>query len=1219
MNRIEQLKQACTERIVVLDGAMGTTIQQYPLEENDFRGKEFRDHPCDLKGFNDLLCITRPDIILDIHRRYAEAGADIFETNSFNGTSIAAADYQMEEQVYRMNFESARLARVVADECEADDGRVRWVAGAMGPTNRTGSISPDVENPAYRNVTFDELVEAYHEAARGLLDGGSDFLLVETIFDVLNAKAAIFAIKKLEQEKGEEIPVMISGTITDASGRTLSGQTTSAFWNSMRHGEPFAIGLNCALGADQLRQYVSELSHRSEIFVLAYPNAGLPNEFGEYDDSPELLAEHIREWADSGIVNIVGGCCGSMPPHIKAIVDAVRGIKPREVRGYPKRLRLSGLEPLEIGEGIRSNFVNVGERCNVTGSSRFRKLIEQDDFETALQVARRQVRNGAQILDINMDEGMLDSEKSMEIFLNLMASEPDISAVPFMIDSSKWSVIEKGLQVVQSKGIVNSISMKEGEEEFLRQARLVRQYGFAVIVMAFDEKGQADTFERKIEICERAYRILVDKVGFPPEDIIFDPNIFAVATGIEEHNNYAVDFIDSVRWIKNNLPYAKISGGVSNLSFSFRGNNGIREAMHSVFLYHAIQAGMDMGIVHAGQLTVYSDIPTNLRERVEDVVLNRRPDATERLLEIADSVQGKKKSQTQDLEWRKEPVTERLAHALVHGIDRYIEEDTEESRQSKEKSLEVIEGPLMAGMDRVGDLFGSGKMFLPQVVKSARVMKKAVAYLQPFIEAEKDDSEEMASAGKIVLATVKGDVHDIGKNIVGVVLQCNNYEVIDLGVMVSLKTIIDTAKKENADIIGLSGLITPSLEEMVYVAQEMERQGLNIPLLIGGATTSKVHTAVKIEPTYSGPVIYVIDASRAASVVGQLLGDDKNVYVQSISDEYQTVRVKRAKGVKKRAKVSLEKARDKRLKIDFVSEAPVTPRQTGTWTLREYDLQKLISTIDWSPFFRSWDLAGSYPRILEDNVVGEQAKKLFADAQEMLDKIVKENWLEARARFGIFSANQDGDDIVVFDSEGKEQTRFETIRQQNLKRSGNLALSDYLAPSGQDDWLGGFCVSVGFGVIERAQAFVDEHDDYSAIMLKALADRLAESFAEHLHERIRKEFWGYATNETLDNEALISEQYQGIRPAPGYPACPDHSQKEKLFALLQVQDEIGVELTESMAMMPAASVSGWYFAHPQAKYFGVGKITMEQVKDYAQRRDWPVEQAKRWLVSNLED
>ena len=1218
MNRIEKLQETCTERIVVLDGAMGTTIQQYSLEEKDFRGIEFQNHSCDLKGFNDLLCLTQPDIIADIHRKYALAGADILETNSFNGTSIAAADYAMEAQVYRMNFESARLARMVAEEFEAKDDQMRWVAGAIGPTNRTASISPDVENPAYRNVSFQELVDAYYEAGKGLLAGGADFLLVETIFDVLNAKAALFSIKKLEEDLGIEIPLMISGTITDASGRTLSGQTTSAFWSSMRHGEPFAVGLNCALGADQLRQYVAELSNKSNVFVLAYPNAGLPNEFGEYDDSPELLAEHITEWAKSGIVNIVGGCCGTMPEHIKAIADGVRGIKPRMVKEYPQRLRLSGLEPLEIGEGVQSNFINVGERCNVTGSSRFRKLIEDGDFETALQVARGQVRNGAQILDINMDEGMLDSEKSMEIFLNLMATEPDISAVPFMIDSSKWSVIEAGLKVVQSKGIVNSISLKEGKEVFVHQARLVRQYGFAVIVMAFDEKGQADTFERKTQICKRAYDILVDEVGFPAEDIIFDPNIFAVATGIEEHNNYAVDFLEAIVWIKANLPYAKISGGVSNLSFSFRGNQGIREMMHSVFLYHAVQAGMDMGIVHAGQLTVYSEIPAAMRERVEDVVLNRRPDATERLLEVASSAEGSKRKQTEDLEWRKESVVERLAHALVHGIDRYIVEDTEEARLSVAKSLEVIEGPLMAGMDRVGDLFGSGKMFLPQVVKSARVMKKAVAYLQPFIEEEKD-AGKASNAGTIVLATVKGDVHDIGKNIVGVVLQCNNYKVIDLGVMVSLQTIIDTAKKERADVIGLSGLITPSLEEMVYVAAEMERQGLNIPLLIGGATTSKIHTAVKIDPAYSKAVIYVIDASRAASVVGQLLGVGKEDYVSSISQEYQTARERRAANSSKRKKASLSDARRKCLKIDFSSQPPVKPKQTGIWTLKAYDLQHLIATIDWSPFFRSWDMAGSYPKILKDKVVGEQAQILFDDAQEMLRKIVDENWLEARARFGIFPANQDGDDIVVFDSGGEEVTRFETLRQQNIKRSANLALSDYLAPAGQADHLGGFCVSVGFGVKERAEAFVQSHDDYSAIMLKALADRLAEAFAEHLHERIRKEFWGYDVDENLDNESLISEQYQGIRPAPGYPACPDHSQKEKLFRLLDVQNEIGVELTESMAMMPAASVSGFYFAHPKAKYFGIGKITVEQLEDYAGRREWPVEKARKWLVSNLEE
>jgi 5-methyltetrahydrofolate--homocysteine methyltransferase len=1221
MNRITELHESLKRRIIILDGAMGTMIQGYSLQEKDFRGSLFKDHPCDVQGFNDLLCLTQPEIIREIHLAYADAGADIFETNTFNATSIAAADYQMEHLVYDINFSAAKIAREVAEEKQKQDGKVRWVAGAIGPTNRTASISPDVNRPEFRNVQFQELVEAYKESACGLLDGGADILLVETIFDTLNAKAALFAIEKVFQHRKQRFPIMISGTITDASGRTLSGQTTEAFWHSVRHAKPLAIGLNCALGADELRQYVLDLSRCSDTLVSAYPNAGLPNEMGEYDETPELLAEHIREWASSGLVNIVGGCCGTKPEHIQAIANAVHGFLPRKPVKSSIWMNLSGLEPLQIGEGLGRNFVNVGERTNVTGSARFRKLIQAEDFDTALHVARQQVENGAQIIDVNMDEGMLDSEACMVHFLNLIASEPDISRVPVMIDSSKWSVIEAGLRCLQGKGIVNSISLKEGEDEFLRQALLVKNYGAAVIVMAFDESGQADTFARKIEICQRAFNLLTEKLFFPPEDIIFDPNIFAIATGIKEHNNFGVDFINATRWIKENLPLCKVSGGVSNISFSFRGNNGIREAIHSVFLYHAIQAGMDMGIVNAGQLTVYEDIPKDLRECVEDIVLNRREDATERLLAIADTVQGKSKKTGPDLSWREADVGDRLAHSLVHGIDRFIVEDTEEARQQVEKTLHVIEGPLMRGMNVVGDLFGAGKMFLPQVVKSARVMKKAVAYLSPYIEAEKSEMGDTSSAGKILLATVKGDVHDIGKNIVGVVLQCNNYEVIDMGVMVPMQKIFRKAEEEQVDIIGLSGLITPSLDEMVSIAQEMDRQGLQCPLLIGGATTSKVHTAVKIAPKYKNGVVYVTDASRAVGVVRELLGERKESYLQQIKKEYFDVRERR-KGQKRIAKKrTIVDSRKHRFQIDFSIEQAVQPKHTGEWTFEDYDLRTLFETIDWTPFFRTWELHGKHPNILDDEIVGQQARELFDDAQKMLEQIVNERILQGKARFGIYPANSSGDDIIVFADESRTEvlTVFETLRQQNHKPAGksNFALADFLAPVGIDDWIGGFCVSTGFGVSERSNQFLSQHDDYRSILLKALADRLAESFAEHLHKRIRTEFWGYASGEKLDNRSLIEEQYQGIRPAPGYPACPDHSQKEKLFDLLQVQSNIGVQLTESMAMFPAASVSGWYFAHPQSKYFGVGKINQDQLRDYANRRGWDVERAEMWLRPNL--
>ena len=1200
MHRISELYTALQHRILVLDGAMGTMIQRYCLTEADFRGEAFSSHPCDLQGFNDLLCITRPDVIRAIHEEYLDAGADILETNTFGANSIAGEDYQMAHLSYNINKAAASIARDSAERREKRDGKMRWVAGAVGPTNRTASLSPDVNNPGFRNISFVQLVTAYEEAIEGLIDGGSDIILIETIFDTLNAKAAIYATKEVFYRRGFSLPIMISGTITDASGRTLSGQTAEAFWYSTSHSKPLSIGLNCALGAKELRQYVQELSRVADCLVSAYPNAGLPNEFGGYDETPRSMAEHIAEWADAGFLNIVGGCCGTTPEHIAQIARAVQGKKPRVVPNIESCLRLSGLEPL-VFKGL--NFVNVGERTNVTGSALFRKMIQNGNFTRATEVARQQVQNGAQLIDVNMDDGMLDSHACMRSFLNLIAAEPDISRVPVMIDSSKWSVIEEGLRCIQGKGVVNSISLKEGEDIFKEQARKVMQYGAAVVVMAFDEAGQADTLERRKEICGRAYRILVDEVGFPPQDIIFDPNIFAIGTGIEEHNRYAVDFIAATTWIKINLPHALVSGGLSNLSFGFRGNEPIREAMHSVFLYHAIQAGMDMAIVNAGQLTVYENIPTDQRNIVEDLVLNKREDALERLLSIADSMKGSDSASGNkpDMTWREQDVQARLTHSLVHGIDRFVEEDVEAARQSFSKALEVIEGPLMNGMNVVGDLFGAGKMFLPQVVKSARVMKKAVAYLLPFLEEEK--SGTVRSAGKVLLATVKGDVHDIGKNIVGVVLQCNGYEIVDLGVMVPMSRILEEAKLHNVDIVGLSGLITPSLDEMVRIAQEMKRLKFTIPLLIGGATTSKVHTAVKIAPEYNHGVIYVVDASRAVGVVTKLVSETaKEEYLNEIRQEYIDVAERREQQRSLRPHVSIAEARNNALQIDWNEEPPVQPHHTGLFDLSDVELSDLAPFIDWTPFFHTWELAGSYPKILNDVVVGEQARSLFADAQEMLSLIVSEKWLKPYARAGIFPAQREGDDIVVFTDEfrDKERIRFQCLRQQNQKRSANLSLADFIAEKGNADWIGAFCVSTGFGCEERAKAFEVDHDDYRSIMVKALADRLAEAYAEYLHARIRREYWGYAVEEGVSYEDLIKESYQGIRPAPGYPACPDHEQKQRIFSLLGVED---VQLSESMAMIPAASVSGWYFAHPKAVYFGVGTIYADQEEDLARRKE----------------
>ena len=1220
------LHAAARARILVLDGAMGTMIQDLKLDEAGYRGTRFADWSCDIKGNNDILNLTQPDAVCDIHLAYFLAGADIVETNTFSSTTIAQADYAMEALAYELNVAGARLAKEAARRAEATDGRPRFVAGAIGPTNRTASISPDVNDPGFRAITFDELAEAYGAQARGLLEGGADLLLIETIFDTLNAKAAVFAIEGLFEEFGWRVPLMLSGTITDLSGRTLSGQTATAFWYALRHAQPFSIGFNCALGAKEMRAHVADVGKVADTLVCAYPNAGLPNAFGLYDESPQAMAELMGEFAASGLVNIVGGCCGTTPAHIRAIADAVAPHAPRPVPKLEPRLRLSGLEPFELTAQIP--FVNVGERTNVTGSARFRKLITSGDYPAALAVARDQVENGAQVIDVNMDEGLLDSQAAMVTFLNLIASEPDIARVPIMVDSSKWEIIEAGLKCIQGKGIVNSISMKEGEESFREKARLVRRYGAAMVVMAFDEIGQADTFERKTEICARAYRILVEELDFPPEDIIFDPNIFAVATGIEEHAPYGVYFIEATRWIRQHLPAAHISGGVSNLSFSFRGNEPVREAMHAVFLYHAIQAGMDMGIVNAGQLALYDEIDPALRDACEDVVLNRRPEATETLLTLAENFRGAGKEKKEaDLAWRTWPVAKRLEHALVNGITDYVEADTEEARCSLARPLHVIEGPLMAGMNVVGDLFGAGKMFLPQVVKSARVMKQAVAYLMPFMEEEKRESgqAERSAAGKILMATVKGDVHDIGKNIVGVVLQCNNYEVIDLGVMVPTQRILDVARKEGVDVIGLSGLITPSLDEMVTVASEMEREGFDLPLLIGGATTSRVHTAVKIAPRYlRGQTVYVTDASRAVGVVSNLLNPQtRETYKAEVKAEYVKLADAHARADAAKQRVPLAAARENGLKLDFKTDAPPRPAFLGTRVFMDYDLAELVPYIDWSPFFASWELTGRYPQILEDKTVGHTARALFADAQAMLARMVEEKWVTARAVIGFWPANAEQDDIVLYGDDGRKTplARLHTLRQQLARREGrhNLALSDFVAPAhtGVADYVGGFAVTAGIGEEVRTAAFKAAHDDYSAILLKALSDRLAEAFAERMHQRVRTEFWGYAPDEALTNTQLIAEAYRGIRPAPGYPAQPDHTEKGTLFTLLDATARIGLDLTESFAMWPGASVSGFYFSHPESAYFGVGRIERDQVEDYARRKGWSVETAERWLAPIL--
>ncbi|KNX39294.1 methionine synthase [Luteipulveratus halotolerans] len=1244
-DRTDELTEALRSRILVLDSAMGTMIQRHRLGEDDYRGQRFADWASDLKGNNDLLSLTQPELIREIHRANLEAGSDLIGTNTFNAQAISMADYGMQDLGYELNLASAQLARL---ECDAMTQRTpdrrRYVAGSLGPTNRTASISPDVNDPGKRNVTFDQLVDAYLEQAQGLVDGGSDLLVIETIFDTLNAKAAIFACETLFEQRERRWPVIISGTITDASGRTLSGQVTEAFWNSVRHARPLAVGLNCALGATDMRPYVAELSRVADCFVSCYPNAGLPNAFGEYDESAEAMAAVVEEFAADGLVNLLGGCCGTTPEHIGLIDKAVDGKTPRVPATVGPALRLSGLEPLNVVE--ESLFVNVGERTNITGSARFRRLIKDGDYGTALNVARQQVEAGAQVIDINMDEGMIDGVEAMERFCRLIAGEPDICRVPTMIDSSKFEVIEAGLKCVQGKAIVNSISMKEGVEPFVEHARLCRKYGAAVVVMAFDEEGQADTLERRKQICGEAYRILTQEVGFPAEDIIFDPNIFAVATGIEEHANYGVDFIEGTRWIKQNLPGALVSGGVSNVSFSFRGNNPVREAIHAVFLYHAVAAGMDMGIVNAGALVVYDEIDPELRERIEDVVLNRRDDSTERLLEIADQFNstGEQKEKVTE-EWRELPVRERITHALVKGLDEHIESDTEEMRAelaaSGGRPLEVIEGPLMDGMGVVGDLFGAGKMFLPQVVKSARVMKKAVAYLIPFIEDEKQPGDAQRSNGKVVMATVKGDVHDIGKNIVGVVLQCNNYDVVDLGVMVPGQKILDAAKAEGADIIGLSGLITPSLDEMVSFAEEMERQGLDIPLLLGGATTSKAHTAVKVEPKYHGPVIWVKDASRSVPTVASLLSDERRpALLEQVGQEYDALRARHAAKKNDRPLLSIEDARANATPIDWSGYQPPRPHllqqqakdlhegphpsgASYTKTFHAYPIDELREYIDWQPFFNAWEMKGRFPDILNNPATGEAARKLYDDAQAMLDRVVREKWLTANGVIGLFPASAVGDDVEIYTDETRTQVRatLHHLRQQGEHRPGipHRALSDFVAPkdTGLRDYVGAFAVTAGLGAQEHIAQFKADLDDYSAILLESIADRLAEAFAERMHERVRKEFWGFAGDEHLSNEDLISEKYAGIRPAPGYPACPDHTEKELLWELLDVQEQTGIELTESMAMWPGAAVSGWYFSHPQSQYFVVGRIGRDQVQEYAHRKGWTLAQAEKWLSPNL--
>ncbi|QOL25535.1 methionine synthase [Thalassotalea sp. LPB0316] len=1219
-----QLTQALKNNILILDGAMGTMIQAYKLEEQDYRGKRFTDWHCDVKGNNDLLVLTQPEIIKTIHQEYLAAGADIIETNTFNATTIAMADYDMEDISYEINLEAAKIARQAVDEYnQKTPEKPRFVAGVLGPTNRTCSISPDVNDPAFRNVSFEQLKQAYIESTTALIKGGSDIILIETIFDTLNAKAAVFAVETVFEQEGIRLPVMISGTITDASGRTLSGQTTEAFYNSLRHAKPVSFGLNCALGPVELRQYVEELSRISDYAVSAHPNAGLPNAFGEYDFTVEDMNSHVQEWAESGFLNIIGGCCGTTPEHIRGMAETVAKIKPRKIEAKPIACRLSGLEALTIEK--ESLFVNVGERTNVTGSAIFKRLITEENYDEAISVALQQVENGAQIIDINMDEGMLDSKAAMVRFLNLIAGEPDIAKVPVMIDSSKWEILEAGLQCIQGKGVVNSISLKEGESIFREQAELIRRYGAAVIVMAFDETGQAETRKRKFEICQRAYRILVDEIGFPPEDIIFDPNIFAVATGIEDHNNYAVDFIEAVKDIKTHLPHAMISGGVSNVSFSFRGNNPVREAIHAVFLYHCIKNGMDMGIVNAGQLAIYSDIPKDLLKAVEDVVLNADDGATERLLDIAEQYRGQAgaKDNKANLEWREWPVKKRLEHALVKGINEFIVEDTEAARLEASRPLDVIEGPLMDGMNVVGDLFGAGEMFLPQVVKSARVMKQAVAHLQPFIEAEKTQA---SSNGKILLATVKGDVHDIGKNIVGVVLQCNNFEIIDLGVMVPCEEILRVAKEENVDVIGLSGLITPSLDEMVHVAKEMQRQGFELPLLIGGATTSKAHTAVKIEPQYQHPVVYVPNASRSVSVVSSLLSDElRPAFMERQTKEYERVRERHFNKGPRSTLVSLTQAQANPSPINFDKYTPTKPKNLGVTVLDDLDLNVVRNYIDWTPFFMTWQLSGKYPKILEHELIGEEATKLFNDANAMLDDVINNNKLRAKAVFGLFPAFREGDDVHLYRDEAKTEHLITThhLRQQGKKPAGqyNRCLADYIATkeSGVNDYMGAFAVSAGFGCDELVAEFDAKHDTYNSILMKAVADRLAEASAEYLHEQIRKYYWGYAADEQFDNEALIRESYQGIRPAPGYPACPEHTEKGSLWQLLDVENNIGMELTSSYAMWPGAAVSGWYFAHPDAKYFAVAKIDQDQVQNYADRKGWDLDTAERWLAPNLEE
>jgi 5-methyltetrahydrofolate--homocysteine methyltransferase len=1219
--RVKRLKGLLDERIVFLDGAMGTMIQQHKLDEKAFRGDRFRSHGKDLKGNNDILVLTKPEVIGDIHRAYLEAGADIIETNTFNSSSISQADYGTEALVPEINYRAARIARETADKYAHAAGRPAFVAGALGPTSRMASLSPDVNDPGYRSVTFDDLVATYVEAGRALLMGGVDLLLIETIFDVLNAKAAIYATHRLFDELGIEVPLIISGTISDASGRLLSGQTTEAFWNSIRHAKPLAVGLNCALGATQLRQYIADLSNVADTYVSAYPNAGLPNAFGEYDETAAETAQILVDFASSGLLNIVGGCCGTTPDHIRLMSEGLRKFARRTIPVIAPKCRLSGLEPFNIDEDTL--FVNVGERTNVTGSAKFRKLIEANDYNAALDVARQQVVSGAQMIDVNMDEGMLDSEAAMVRFLHLIAAEPDIARVPIMIDSSKWTVIEAGLKCVQGKAVVNSISLKEGEEAFIAHAKKVRSYGAAMVVMAFDEQGQADSIERKLSICKRCYDILTNRAGVSPEDIIFDPNIFAVATGIEEHNGYGLAFIEATRQIKASLPHALVSGGVSNVSFSFRGNDPVREAMHSVFLYHAIAAGMDMGIVNAGQLAIYAEIDPELRDVAEDVILNRRPDATERLLEMAGRFKGEVGAKRQvDLQWRNLPVAKRLEHALIKGMDEFIIEDTEEARLVFERPLQVIEGPLMDGMNVVGDLFGSGKMFLPQVVKSARVMKRAVAHLIPFIE--KGQGGERRSNGRVVIATVKGDVHDIGKNIVSVVLQCNNFEVVDLGVMVPSDKILDAARRENADYIGLSGLITPSLDEMVNVAREMQRQGFEIPLLIGGATTSPAHTSVKIAPQYKSPVIYVKDASRSVGVCQTLATPTSRAeFLLKINEDHEKRREQHAGKKVKAPEYSIAQARANRRRIDWASYSPVQPRAPGITVFDNYPLKELLGYIDWMPFFNAWEFTGKFPDILSDPVKGDAASNLYADARRMLKQVISESWLKARAVVGLFPANSVGDDVEVYSDESRSEViaTLSFLRQQKGKPPGQAheCLADYIAPksSGVRDHIGGFAVTAGIGIEEHIARFERGHDDYSSIMLKALADRFAEACAEHFHERVRREHWGYAAQEALTNVQLIREEYKGIRPAPGYPACPDHTEKAKLFKLLDAEKNTGVKLTESFAMYPTAAVSGWYFSHPDVRYFGIGKIDKDQVEDYAARKGMALGEMERWLSPNL--